>query len=137
MKASEVMTMGTAATSPEASLADAVRTMRSHRISGLPVLDSQGRLQGIISEGDFFRTDRGSRTAVSFIAERPGARTEFETIAVGQIMSRNPVTIDLDTSLEEAALIMERKGVKRLPVMDGDKVAGLITRADILGAIVG
>lgn len=137
MKASDIMTLGAATTTQDASLAQAIRTMSDHRISALPVLDREGHLQGIISEGDFFRgNERPARLNALFGADADARMNEFESRTVGDIMSRDPVTIGSDASVEEAIDLMEQHAIKRLPVMTEGRVVGLISRADILYALI-
>ncbi|MBW8295170.1 CBS domain-containing protein [Sphingopyxis sp.] len=136
MKASDIMTFGVATTSPEASLTDAIRTMRRHRISGLPVVDPEGRLLGIISEGDYFRKSSGYDPDVLSGGAAVNCRATLDERKVADIMSRTPVAIDIDTLVEEASALMVRQGLKRLPIIKDDCVVGMLSRADILHAIV-
>ena len=133
MKASDIMTLGTASTTADASLAEAIRCMSDHRISALPVLDREGRLQGIVSEGDFFRPDRGLFRLDALVKAESAERAHLlSSKTVSDIMSVPPVSVDGDASLEETVGIMAQHGVKRLPVMSHGKLVGLISRADIL-----
>lgn len=133
MKVSDIMTLGAATVTLESSLAEAVRCMDDHRISGLPVVDRKGELQGIISEGDFFRKAAGSFRLASLCGAAPEARrAALELARVGDIMSAELVTIDGDASVTDAIGLMEQHGVKRLPVLSHGKLIGLISRGDIL-----
>lgn len=138
MKASDVMSLGAATIPPDASLAQAIRTMSDHRISALPVVDPDGQLQGIISEGDFFRRDERAARLTALFGADPAARLEtLEARTVDELMSRSPITIGSDASMEEAIGLMERHAVKRLPVLAEGRVVGLISRADVLHALIG
>lgn len=133
MKASDVMTLGAASITVDASLADAIRCMGDHRISALPVLDGEGHLRGIVSEGDFFRRDGGA-LRLDALVEADSAERErlLGSRKVSDIMSAPPVTVDGQASLEETIGIMEQRKLKRLPVVSKGKLVGLISRADIL-----
>lgn len=137
MKVSDIMTLGAATVTPESSLAEAIRCMGSHNISGLPVVDGDGELHGIISEGDFFRKSTDSFRLDSLFDAGPEARRDaLDSTRAGDLMSTELVTVDGDASLTDAIGLMERHGVKRLPVMSGGKLAGLISRADILRTVL-
>jgi len=145
MRAHQIMTSHVVTVGSDASIASAVEIMLRYHISGLPVLDAAGRLIGIVSEGDFVRRAeigtqhrRGRwlqylagarRTAAEFVHEH--GRT------VGDIMTPNPFTITEDASLDEIAQIMQSHNIKRLPVMRGDHVIGIVTRSDFLPAVAG
>jgi CBS domain-containing protein len=137
MQASDIMTLGAATVTPESSLADAIRCMGNHRISALPVVDRDGGLQGLISEGDFFRKASGSFELHSLCGAGREARRETLGLArVADLMSTELVTVDGGASLEDAIGLMERHGVKRLPVISQGKLVGLISRADVLRVLL-
>lgn len=138
MKASDIMTLGAATTTPDSSLASAIRCMGDHRISALPVVDGDGQLRGIISEGDFFRRDgQGFRLEELARSGVGSATRELEGRRVAEIMTTALVSVDGDAPVEDAIGLMERHGMKRLPVMAKGKLVGLISRADILRALLG
>jgi CBS domain-containing protein len=144
MRVRDAMTKGVASVSPKATIADALAIMARARISGLPVID-EGRLVGMISEGDFLRRaemgtakPEGSWIAGLLLpgqAAKAYARTHGRR--VGEIMSDNVATIEPNAPLEEAAALMEKRRVKRLPVVEADQVVGILTRADFIRALVG
>lgn len=137
MKVSDIMTLGAATVTPESSLAEAIRCMGNHNISGLPVVDGDGELHGIISEGDFFRKATGSFQLDSLFDAGPEARRDpLDSTRAGDLMSTELVTVDGDASLTDAIGLMERHGVKRLPVISNGKLVGLISRADILRVLL-
>lgn len=143
MRAYQIMTTDVITVTPHASIMDAANIMLRCHLSGLPVMDENGELKGIVSEGDFLR--RGEigtgrrrpgwlqffagpgRAAIDFVHER-GRRVE-------DVMTSDPITVDEQTPLDELVRIMEKKGVKRLPVMNGKLLVGIITRANILQAV--
>lgn len=138
MKAGDVMSTGAATVRPDAVLADAVRVMVEHRISGLPVVDAQARLVGILTEGDFLRPDQGRKPRVVDILVSGGTMTphDLNTRRVAEFMTPNPVTITAETSLEEIVELMNRHNVKRLPVVTQGKVVGIVSRSNLLLALL-
>lgn len=132
MEAGDVMTLGAAAVRRETPLAEALQIMLDHRISGLPVVDLDGALIGVVSEGDFLR-ERGSggRPIDALIAGGRGAR-DLDARTVAEIMTSDPVTIAADTPLEEAVRLMDQHKVKRLPVVKDGEVVGILSRANLL-----
>jgi CBS domain-containing protein len=138
MKAGDLMTTGAARIRPDASLAEAVRLMVEHRISGLPVVDGQGALVGVISEGDFLRPDEGAMPHVlDILADgAPTAAGDLHSRRVEELMTREPVTIAVETPVEEIVALMNRHKVKRLPVLTQGKVVGIVSRANLLLALL-
>lgn len=138
MRIRDLMTTDVVTIGAEASLKEAARRMLEAGVSGLPVTDGEESLVGIITEADFLATEseRGSKGRTArllrlFTGEaEPFARAR----SVGDVMTTDLVTIGPDADHSEAARIMEKTGVKRLPVVDGSKLRGLISRADIVRA---
>jgi CBS-domain-containing membrane protein len=143
MRAHQIMKKHIVSVSPQTSILDAANIMLRNHISGLPVLDEKGTLKGIVSEGDFLRrAEVGTghkrsawlelftgvgRAASDFVHER-GRKVE-------DVMTENPVTIDEQTPLDEIVHLMHKHGVKRLPVINGQALVGIVTRSDILQAV--
>jgi CBS domain-containing protein len=138
MKAGDVMTTGAATVKPSASLAEAARLMIEHRISGLPVVDDGGKLIGIVSEGDFLRRKGGDRMRwiEAFLDNGSNAAGELSSRRVEDIMSRDPVSAGVETPLTEIVDAMERHNVKRVPIIDNDRVVGIVSRANLLLALL-
>lgn len=143
MKARDIMSSRVVSIAPEATVLEAVNLMLQHHISGLPVVDKAGALVGIVTEGDFLRraetgTQRKRPRWLEFIV---GPNTLAEDYVrshgrrVEEVMTREPVTIGEDTSLDEVVRIMERRRVKRLPVVRGRQVVGIVSRANLLHAL--
>ena len=144
MRAHQIMTRKLATVKADTPILEAANLMLQHHISGLPVVDEIGRLIGIVSEGDFMRRveigTQGPRirwldflmgagkSAVDFVREH-GRK-------VGEIMTRDGLfTVTEDTPLEDLVRLMERQHVKRLPVVRGDTLVGIVTRSDLLRAV--
>lgn len=137
MKASDIMSLGAATVTTDTSLGQAIRIMIDHRISALPVVDRHGRLQGIVSEGDFFSGKENVLPLSALFGFDSAERQHLlASRTVESIMSRDPVAIDADTSIAACLERMEKETVKRLPVTDKGRVVGLISRADVLRALV-
>jgi len=143
MKAVDVMTREIISVAPDASVLEAVRLMLQHKISGLPVIDAAGRLHGIVTEGDFLRrvetgTERKRSRFVEFLLG-PGRLAEDYVHASGrkvdEVMTPEPRTVGEDEPLEKVVHLMERYRVKRLPVVRGDKVVGIVTRQNLMRAL--
>lgn len=143
MKATDVMTREIVSIAPEASIMEAVRLMLQHKISGLPVVDAAGHLEGIITEGDFLRraetgTQRKRSRWVEFLIG-PGrlaeeyAHTSGRTVS--EVMTPDVHTVTEDASLEQVVHLMERHRVKRIPVVRGDKLVGIVTRKNLMRAL--
>jgi CBS domain-containing protein len=145
MRAHQIMTPQVVTITTDAPIAEAANTMLDRHISGLPVVDAAGKLVGVVSQGDFIRRaeigtqrKRGrwlkflvgpGRAASDFVRERGGK--------VGEIMTSNPCTVTENATLEDIVALMERNNVKRLPVVRGDKLVGIVTRSDLLQAVAG
>ncbi len=143
MKVSDVMTHRVISIAPDADIRDAVELMLKNRISGLPVIDDQGKLAGIVSEADFLRrTETGTERKLSpwydaIFGPRESA-TGFVRAhgqKVHEVMTREPITVTENAPLHEAVDLMERHRVKRLPVLRRGKVIGIITRANLMRAL--
>jgi CBS domain-containing protein len=143
MRAHQIMTRPVITVKPETPIVEAANTMLQRHVSGLPVVDGAGKLVGIISEGDFIRrseigTQRKRGRFLRFILGPGGQAADFvheHGGKVGEIMTPEPITITEDTDLVEIVHLMEKNNVKRLPVTRGDKVVGIVSRANLLQAV--
>jgi CBS domain-containing protein len=143
MRAHQIMTRPVISVAPETTIVDAANTMLQRHVSGLPVVDTAGKLVGIISEGDFMRrseigTQRKRGRFLKFILGSGKEATDFvheHGRKIAEIMTTEPLTINEDTDLEKIVELMEKNNVKRLPVMRGDKVVGIVSRANLLQAV--
>ncbi|MBN8976762.1 MAG: CBS domain-containing protein [Rhizobiales bacterium] len=142
MQTRQIMTQNVITVSPETSVADAARTMLDNRISGLPVVDN-GKLVGIVTEGDFLRraeigTERKRPSWLQFILGSGREAADYVQAhgrKVADVMTRDPVTVSEETSLQDLVAAMEAHHVKRLPVMREGRLVGIVTRANLLRAI--
>ncbi len=144
MRAHHIMTRKVTTVKADTPILDAANLMLQQHISGLPVVDEIGKLIGMVSEGDFIRrSEIGTqrlrirwldflmgvgKVALNFVHEH-GRK-------VGEIMTQDDLcTATEDMPLEELVRLMERHNVKRLPVMRGDRLVGIVTRSDLLRAV--
>ncbi len=143
MRAHQIMTRSVLTVTPETNILEAANKMLQQHVSGLPVVDAAGKVIGIVSEGDFLRRSEigtGCKRGrwLKFIL---GPGTEAIDFVhengrnVSEVMTREPVTITEDTPLEEIVRMMEKHDVKRLPVMRGETLVGIVSRANLLQAV--
>ena len=143
MRAHHIMTKDVITVTPHTSIEDAAKIMLRTHISGLPVLDDAGKLVGIVSESDFLRrseigTGRKRPAWLQFFIGPGRAATDFvheRGRKVEDVMTRDPITVDEETPLGDLVRLMEKKGIKRLPVMDGNTLKGIVTRSNLLQAV--
>jgi CBS domain-containing protein len=143
MRVKDVMTPNVICIGADEPILKAARLMLQNRISGLPVIDKDGELVGIVTEGDFLRrselgTQRQRPKWLEFIVG-PGRLAQEYTQSSGRkveaIMTPDPRTIGEDEMLEAVVDTMERHHVKRLPVIRGGRVVGIISRANLMHAL--
>src|SRR3984885_4053785 len=136
----KVITVGIATPSGEAA-----NIMLAKHVSGLPVVNEVGKLVGIVSQGDFIRraeigTQRKHGRWLKYLVGPGREASDFvheRGRKVGEIMTPDPCTVTEDATLEDIVQLMERNNVKRLPVVRGDKLVGIVTRSNLLQAVAG
>ena len=140
MNASQLMTSPAVTIVLDAPIDDAVRLMIDRRLSGLPVVDATGRLVGMLSEGDLLRrvefgTEKKRARWLDFVLG-PGAQAIDYVHAhgrrVSEIMTDTPIGVGEQTPVAEIVDIMEKRHIKRLPVLRDERVIGIVARADII-----
>jgi len=140
MIAKEVMTNTVLAIAPDTPLAQAIRLMSEHHISGLPVIGPGGRIVGILTEGDLLR-----RTEIDTVGKAPGwfaglflpGRAAQKYVLthgrrVDEVMTTDVITVAPAAPLSEIVELMTRYHVKRIPVTQDGRVVGIVSRADIV-----
>ena len=144
MQVRDVMTRKVISIAAGQTVLEAVRTMLQNRISGLPVVDAQGSLVGMVTEGDFLRrgeigTERRRPKWFEFLLG-PGRLANEYVHASGRkvedVMTGDAVTVTEDDSLETVVELMERRRIKRLPVLRNGKMVGIVSRANLMHALV-
>jgi CBS domain-containing protein len=143
MNVKDVMTPHVVSVAPEESVLVAARLMLQKKISGLPVVDDLGNLVGVVTEGDFLRraeigTERRRPKWVEFFVG-PGRLADeyvqFSGRKVRDVMTHDVRTVTVEAPLEEVVRLMERHHIKRVPVVEGGKIVGIVTRANLLHAM--
>jgi CBS domain-containing protein len=139
MRAGDVMTTEVVTVSPETGVPDLARLMLDRRISGVPVVDSAGKLVGIVSEGDLMRraelvTERRPWWAglAGSPEEKANAYVKAHGLTVMEIMTRDVATIDEHEPLDRIAMLFEERGIKRAPVVRDGRLVGIVSRANLL-----
>src|SRR5215472_2601037 len=145
MKAADLMTSFVVTVRPDARIEYAAQLMLQYRISGLPVTDSDGAVLGIVTESDLLRraetgTEKSHARWVSFLIGPGRLAQEYVHThgrKVGEVMTERVMTVTPQTSLADLVALMETKHVKRVPVVDQGRLVGIVSRADVMAALVG
>jgi CBS domain-containing protein len=146
MRAVDVMTTDVITVDPDTTVQALAAMLAERGISGAPVVDSSGRLVGIISEGDLLhraeigtarrhRERRRSWWLDHFASDLAREYVKSHGRIVKNIMTRDVVTVTEDTDLADVAALLEAKRIKRVPVVREGKIAGIISRANIVRAV--
>jgi CBS domain-containing protein len=143
MNASDVMTVRVVTIEPDATVQTAAKLMLERGVSALPVVDKSSRLVGIISEGDLVRraetgTERKASWWLTFVSGTDQLAHDFvkaHGTKVSDVMSREVVVVHPDTPLREVARLLEANRIKRVPVLEGDLLIGVVSRANLLQAL--
>lgn len=143
----EIMTSDPVTVTPDLTVKEAARLMVDRNIGALPVLDGD-QLVGIVTEGDLIMQDIKLEFPTylhlldGYILYPPAtARFENElrkavAASVLDVMTREPITVQADASLEDAATLLVERDVSRLPVLDGDKLVGIVSKSDVVRSLV-
>jgi CBS-domain-containing membrane protein len=145
MIVADVMTRNCITIAPDATVEEAVNLMLNRHISGLFVVDRAGELAGVITEGDLLRRDelgtQRSRPWWLQLLASPARQAADFTQANGRhvrdVMTEDVLSIEQDAPLEDVVEAMEKNRIKRLPVTADGKVVGVVSRADLLRALIG
>ena len=138
MKVKDIMTVDVATVGQSASLKQVARVMTDCGVSGLPVVNADGYVLGVVTEADIIAkaASRPESLGVLGTLFRPPGVDDRRLAATtaGQAMTTPPVNVDVDSSVAEAARLMVEHQVNRLPVVKGRKLVGIVSRADIVRA---
>lgn len=142
--AGQIMTKNVVSIKPGDEVEKAARLLLEHKISGLPVVDDENRVVGMISEGDLVLRAKEVKApafseilgGVIFLESQNRFFAELKktiALSVGELMTRKIYTVGEEATLEQIATLMSTKGINRVPVVDKDKkLLGIITRQDII-----
>ncbi|MGR3707850.1 MAG: CBS domain-containing protein [Alterinioella nitratireducens] len=143
MQAKDIMTTSVISVPQDGTVEDAVRLMLDHHISALPVLDDQGRLKGLLSEGDLMRRVRDTESPrrswwLEIFGGTSNTARDFVKLKsnrVEDVMTRDVVSVEEDTTVARIARLLEKHRIKRVPVLRSGQVVGIVSRANLLHAL--
>jgi CBS domain-containing protein len=143
MKAADVMVSTVITVGPECSVQDVAETLLENRISAVPVVTDGGDLVGIVSEGDLIRRTeidterRRSRWLALLLGTQPLAAEFVKSNAgmVADVMTRDVIVATPDTPLRQIAALLEKNGIKRVPIVSNGKLVGIVSRANLVQAL--
>lgn len=145
LKAKDIMTVDVLTIKPEATVEELARVLMEHKISGVPVVDDNRHLVGIVTENDLIRKNKRLhiptviRLFDAFILLGSGRLEEeirnMAATTVSEICTKKVVSITEETSLEEVATIMAEQNIHLLPVIRGGTVVGIVGKADMVKAL--
>lgn len=140
MKASDVMVSNVITVGPDVGVQDVARLLLSNRISAVPVVDGNGRILGIVSEGDLInRADTATAHRKSWwlnaLASNEALALEYtktHSRRVSDVMTRDVITAPPEMSVSEIAALLEKHRIKRVPIVKDGKLIGIVSRANLL-----
>jgi CBS domain-containing protein len=143
MKAADVMITAVISVRPNARVEEVASTLLANRISAVPVIDEQGELLGIVSEGDLMRraeagTERRRSWWLEQLTGKQVLAAEYvrsHSHKVTDVMTRSVITATPETPLGEIATLLEKNRIKRVPIVQNGKVEGIVSRANLLQAL--
>jgi len=144
MNAADVMTQPVISVTPETTIAEAAQLMLQHRISGLPVVDARATVVGVVTEGDLLRrtetgTERRHPRWIEYLIAPGRLAQEYANAnarRVGEVMSTEVVAVAPSDPLEDVVRLMERRHIKRVPVIEAGRLVGIVSRANLVQALV-
>ncbi|HEX9757500.1 MAG TPA: CBS domain-containing protein [Nitrospiria bacterium] len=122
MKAVQIMQRPVIATTPEASVRDIAFKLVNNGISGMPVVERDGSVRGIVTEADVLRVQLSGK--------------QLEDVKAKDIMSVTPIAIDVEASIDEAKKLLQEYHIIRVPVTQHGKLVGIVSRSDIIRAML-
>jgi CBS domain-containing protein len=143
MIAADIMTTNIITVTSRTPLREAIRLMLDEKISGLPVVDAHGRIEGILTEGDLLHrseigTERRHWPWLDFLLGPGHMAADYVRThgrLCGELMTRDVISISPHTPLAQIVELMERRHIKRVPVVEDEALVGIVTRADLLTAL--
>lgn len=143
LTAADIMTKTLVLLHPADKVPRIAGVLGEHHVSAAPVVDAQGKLLGMVSEGDLIRPLGGkaaSRRAwwLEILAEGEDLAPDFlaylqqESRTAAELMTREVITVTPETAVEEIVDLLARHNIKRVPVVRGDEIVGIVSRADII-----
>ena len=138
----DVMTRSVRSVGPDAPLKEVARLLLDNRISGVPVVGTLDTVLGVVSEADFLVKEQGAqavhhRRFASLLGETAATKAQLDKLAArtaGEAMTAPAITIAASSSIQDAAAKMTERRVNRLPVIENDRLVGIVTRSDLVRA---
>jgi len=144
----DIMDAEPAAVRPDTPVEEVVGTLRAHELPGLPVIDEDGNVVGMVTEADLVLPDDEGDLHIPHYINLFGGTVFLEPLSrfeqrlrkafastAEDMMTRDPQTVAPDTTVREAARIIHESGHNRLPVVEDGRLVGVVTRVDVLGAL--
>jgi len=144
MRALDIMTTSVVTATPDMTIQDAAKRLADNHISGMPVLDADGKMIGIVSAGDLLhRAELGTGARrrpwwldwLSSTRDLAAAYVKEHGHVVGDVMSDRVISISEDMPLKEVADILERRHIKRVPVLKDGELIGIVSRSNLIRAL--
>ncbi|MBI2154133.1 MAG: CBS domain-containing protein [Candidatus Rokubacteria bacterium] len=138
MKVEEIMTKDVIAVSPKTAVHEAAELMVDHAISGLPVVDDDGKVVGIVSEGDLILREKPRERTPwwrVFFGDAERLALEYRKAhgtTVEEVMTRSLITVSPDLPIESAALVLDQHRIRRVPVLADGRLVGIVSRGDLI-----
>jgi CBS domain-containing protein len=145
---SEIMDTDPVTVSPETSVQDVVAALRDHELPGVPVVESDGTVVGMVTETDLVLPDQDGDLHIPHYINLFGGTVFLEPLSrfegrlrkafaanAADMMTRDPDSVPPDTTVRDAARLIHESGHNRLPVVQDGKLVGVVTRIDVLGAL--
>ena len=147
LNASDIMTTEVMTVKKETPLKELAEILYENRINGVPVVDDEGLLIGIICESDLIRKDKKLHIptvvalfdAVFYLESSKNIEKEIKQISattVSDLFTREVVTVDEKTAIDEIATIMTQKKIYTIPVMDGERLVGIVGKGDVIRTFI-
>ncbi|MBT3256765.1 MAG: CBS domain-containing protein [Deltaproteobacteria bacterium] len=147
LNASDIMTTEVMTVKKETPLKELAEILYKNRINGVPVVDDEGLLIGIICESDLIRKDKKLHIptvvalfdAVFYLESSKNIEKEIKQISattVSDLFTREVVTVDEKTAIDEIATIMTQKKIYTIPVMDGERLVGIVGKGDVIRTFI-
>jgi CBS domain-containing protein len=150
MPVRDIMEADVPTVSPQQPVADAIRLLRDHDLPGVPVINEGGRCIGIITENDLVLSDAEGDLHLPHYIQLFGGIIYLEPLhrfedrlrkafasTVEEMMTPDPITVDADAEIDEAARLIAKHRHNRLPVVEHGRFVGIVTRLDVLEALYG
>jgi CBS domain-containing protein len=144
----DIMDTDPATVRPDTPVEEVVATLRRHELPGLPVVDDEGRVVGMVTETDLVLPHDDGDLHIPHYINLFGGTVFLEPLSrfeqrlrkafasnAGDMMSADPDTVSPDTTVQEAARVIHESGHNRLPVVEDGRLVGVVTRLDVLGAL--